>query len=84
MTLRVASLFAGAGGLDEAFRLAVPDSETVWFSEIDPSACAVLARAYPDVPNLGDVTEIDWAELARGGDADGSLGDVDVILAGFP
>lgn len=29
-----------------------------WFSEIEPFPCAVLAHHYPDVPNLGDMTEI--------------------------
>lgn len=28
----------------------------LWFSEIDPFPCAVLAYHYPDVPNFGDMT----------------------------
>ena len=28
----------------------------LWFSEIDPFPCAVLAHHYPAVPNLGDMT----------------------------
>jgi hypothetical protein len=32
--------------------------EPLWFSEIDPCACAVLAHHYPAVPNLGDMTAI--------------------------
>lgn len=29
-----------------------------WFSEIEPFPCAALAHHYPEVPNLGDMTEI--------------------------
>ncbi|MCE4552579.1 DNA cytosine methyltransferase, partial [Xanthomonas hortorum pv. vitians] len=29
-----------------------------WFSEIDPFPNALLAHHYPDVPNLGDMTQI--------------------------
>ena len=32
--------------------------EPLWFSEIDPFPNAVLAKHYPLVPNLGDMTEI--------------------------
>lgn len=34
--------------------------EPVAFSEIEPFPSAVLAHRYPDVPNLGDITKIDW------------------------
>ncbi|EKN2028814.1 Dam family site-specific DNA-(adenine-N6)-methyltransferase [Salmonella enterica] len=30
----------------------------VWFSEIEPFPCAVLAERWPEVPNLGDMTKI--------------------------
>lgn len=32
--------------------------EAAWFSEIEPFPCNVLARHYPNVPNLGDMTTI--------------------------
>lgn len=28
------------------------------FSEIDPFACALLERHFPDIPNLGDMSQI--------------------------
>lgn len=34
----------------------------VAFSEIDPFPSAVLAARYPRVPNLGDITKIDWSK----------------------
>lgn len=30
----------------------------LWFSEIEPFPCAVLAHRFPDVPNLGDMTTL--------------------------
>jgi DNA (cytosine-5)-methyltransferase 1 len=66
-------LFAGVGGLgmavDEVF-----GSSPAWFAEIDPAPSKVLAHRYPDVPNLGDVTQVDWA----------SLDHVDILSGGFP
>jgi DNA (cytosine-5)-methyltransferase 1 len=44
-------------------------------SETDEAACKVLTVRYPDAPNLGDVTRIDWSAL---------VGQVDIITAGFP
>lgn len=35
----------------------------VAFAEVEPFPCAVLARHYPDVPNLGDMTMIDGSSL---------------------
>ena len=46
----------------------------VWQSEIDPYACRVLRKHWPDVPNHGDITTVDWA----------SVEPVDVVTAGFP
>ena len=36
--------------------------EPVAFSEIEPFPSAVLATRYPRVPNLGDITKIDWSK----------------------
>ena len=38
----------------------------VFFSEIEPFPCAVLAHHHPDVPNLGDMTRIHEHEVFRG------------------
>jgi len=57
--MRIGSLFSGAGGLD----LAVAEhysAEVVWHVENDRSASAVLVQHWPDAPNLGDITKIDW------------------------
>lgn len=67
------SLFAGIGGLD----LAVEHhygAEPAWHAETDPAAATVLERHWPTVPNLGDVTRVDWSEVTP----------VDIITAGYP
>jgi DNA (cytosine-5)-methyltransferase 1 len=46
----------------------------VAFAEIDKAASAVLAHHYPDVPNLGDFTNVDTRKLGR----------VDVLAGGTP
>lgn len=72
-TLAIGSLFAGFGGLDMAVEDAF-GARTAWVSEIDPGACKVLAHRFPDAPNLGDITRIDWADVPR----------VDIITGGSP
>ena len=67
--MRVGSLFSGYGGLD----LAV-GGDLAWYSEIEPAACKVMEAHYPGVPNLGDITKVDWAEVEP----------VDVITGGYP
>ncbi len=71
--MRIGSLFSGAGGLDLAVE-AVFGGTTVWHSEIDKAASKVLAYRWPEVPNLGSVTEIDWAAVEP----------VDLLCGGFP
>lgn len=80
MTARIGSLFTGTGQLDAAVSKLF-NATTVWHAEINPAASKVLAHHYPNVPNLGDITKIDWA---KAGDANGSLADIDVICGGFP
>lgn len=70
---RVGSMFSGFGGLDQAVT-DVFGGRVVWHCETDPAACAVLAHHHPDVPNLGDVSLVDWSTVPP----------VDVLAAGFP
>jgi DNA (cytosine-5)-methyltransferase 1 len=67
--MRVGSLFTGYGGLDIAV-----GGDLAWYAEIEPAACQVLAHHYPGVPNLGDITAINWADVEP----------VDVITGGYP
>ena len=52
--------------------------EPLVFSENDEFPCAVLAERYPDVPNLGDITEIDWKKTVK------SYGKPGVVVGGSP
>lgn len=49
--------------------------EPVAFAEVDAFPSAVLAERYPNVPNLGDVTKMDWSPYR---------GAVDVVVGGSP
>lgn len=70
---RIGSLFSGTGGLDMGVQ-AVVGGDLAWVADIDPGASAILSHHHPDVPNLGDITAVDWRRH-RG---------VDVITAGYP
>lgn len=71
--LSVGSLFSGYGGLDLAVEHAL-DAETVWFSENNQHVARIFAHHWPDAPNLGDITTIDWNDVPP----------VDVLCGGFP
>ncbi len=49
--------------------------EAVFFAEIEPFPCAVLKERFPDVPNLGDMTEIEGGKYH---------GTVDLLVGGTP
>jgi len=72
MGLTVGSLFSGIGGLDLGLERA--GMEVIWQSEIDPYACKVLAKHWPEVVNHGNIKEINWQEVKR----------PDVICGGYP
>ncbi|WP_031470385.1 DNA cytosine methyltransferase [Sciscionella sediminilitoris] len=71
--MRLGSLFTGYGGLDMAIAAVLP-VHTVWVCDNDPAAAAVLAYRWPRVPNLGDITAVDWDRV----------GPVDVLAGGSP
>jgi DNA (cytosine-5)-methyltransferase 1 len=72
MTLTVGSLFSGIGGIDLGLERA--GMTVKWQSEIDPFACKVLKKHWPDIPNLGDIKTVDWSNVEP----------VDLIAGGYP
>lgn len=75
---RIGSLFSGYGGLDLAVEYFF-DARTVWHCQYDPEdphqyAAAILAHHWPSVPNLGDITQVDWDQVEP----------VDILTGGFP
>lgn len=78
----VAGLFEGYGGLTMATR-SVLGGDLGWYSEIEPAACRVLAHHHPGVPNLGDITKVDWDEAPRPRVVTGGFPCTDVSSAGL-
>ncbi len=73
--MRVGSLCSGYGGLDLGLELALGEPlEHAWHVEYDRWPAAILAHRFPDVPNHGDITKVDWSKVPR----------VDWLTAGFP
>ena len=70
--LTFGSLFSGIGGLDLGLERAGMTCR--WQSEIDPYACRVLAKHWPNTPNLGDINDIEWRTVEP----------VDLICGGYP
>ena len=70
--MTLGSLFDGIGGWLLAARHA--GVTPLWASEIEPFPCAVTARHFPDVKQLGDITQIDLDEMVP----------VDIVCAGSP
>lgn len=53
-----ATMCSGVEAQSLALRAANIEARGVFFSEIEPFPCALLAHHYPEVPNLGDMTKI--------------------------
>jgi DNA (cytosine-5)-methyltransferase 1 len=70
--MKVGSLFSGVGGFDLAARWM--GWRTAWYSEIDPYACQVMARHFPNAMNLGDIRRIQGTKVEP----------VDLLCGGFP
>lgn len=84
MTVRIGSLCTGYGGLDLAVQ-AVFGGTVAWHSQYEPPdkdgredknqyAAQILAHHWPEIPNHGDLTAIDFARVEP----------VDILTAGFP
>jgi DNA (cytosine-5)-methyltransferase 1 len=75
--VRVGSLCSGYEGLGLGVCAAFgwdPWQAIVWHADNDKAATRVLAHRFSDVPNLGDITAVDWAAVPP----------VDVLIGGTP
>lgn len=71
----IGSLFTGYGGLDMGVAMALdPDARVAWTSDVEKGPCKLAQVRWPDTPNLGDITQIDWADVEP----------VDIICGGSP
>lgn len=74
--MRYVSIFSGVEAATVAWdRLGW---QPLAFAEVDEFPCAVLAHRFPNVPNLGDVCNIDWEEF------NAEHGAIDVLIGGSP
>lgn len=87
MTYTLASACSGFGGLDLAVEAVFGPARHLWHAEYDPGdpgknpknwdplwKAPILAAHWPGVPNLGDLSSVDWASVER----------PDILTAGFP
>jgi DNA (cytosine-5)-methyltransferase 1 len=70
----IGSLCTGYGGLDQGVIAALGGGRVAWVADPDSRIRALLNMRLPGVPNLGDITAIDWTQVEP----------VDVLTAGFP
>ena len=52
----------------------VTGATPAWFVEYDAAPSKILSHHWPDVPNYGDVTKVDWATMPP----------VDILTGGYP
>lgn len=70
--MRVASLFAGAGGLDLGFKSA--GHTIVWANDFDADSCTTYRNNLGDHIHCGDIASFDPNDLP----------DFDILIGGFP
>lgn len=76
MKLKIWDLFAGGGGFSYGLHR-TGGFETTLFCEINPYAQQVIAKNYPNIPIIDDVTKIDRETVKQ-------YGYPDVVTAGLP
>lgn len=69
----IGSLFSGYGGLDLGV-MSVLGGRVAWHVESAAAPSRILAHHWPDVPNHGDITLIDWTTVEP----------IDILTGGFP
>lgn len=71
----IGSLFTGYGGLDMGVAMALdPDARVLWTSDIEPGPRKLATVRWPNTPNLGDITRINWNNVEP----------VDILCGGSP
>jgi DNA (cytosine-5)-methyltransferase 1 len=70
--MKILSLCSGYGGLDMAVEQHF-SAKTAYWSDIDKTACDVMAARFPDAQPIGDLTTLDLTMI-----------HADVVTAGYP
>ena len=76
MPVRYVSLFSGIEAATVAWEPL--GWEPMAFCEIEPFPCAVLEERFPSVPNMGDVSKVDWGGFVE------DSGRPDLVVGGSP
>jgi DNA (cytosine-5)-methyltransferase 1 len=71
--ITVGSLFSGIGGMELGLER-TGKYKVIWNCEINPYCIEVLKKHWKDVPNLGDITKVNWNEIEK----------PELICGGFP
>ena len=71
--ITVGSLFSGIGGLELGLER-TGKFKTIWNCENDEYASAILRKHWPEVPNIEDITKVEWERVEK----------PDLICGGFP
>jgi DNA (cytosine-5)-methyltransferase 1 len=71
-TLKVASMFAGCGGLDYAFHMQPDIYNVVYVNDFDMDACNTYEKNYNFKPECNDIAKIE------------NIPDCDILTGGFP
>src|SRR5262245_45351573 len=68
------AICAGVGGLELATEMVAGPTQLAWYAENAKAPATIMAHHWPDVPNLGDITQVDWTQVDR----------VDILTGGTP
>lgn len=71
--LTIGSLFSGYGGLDLAVA-ELFEAKVLWHVEYDKAPSQILEHHYPEIPNYGDITKVDFSQIPK----------VNILTGGFP
>ena len=72
--MKVGSLCTGYGGLEMGLQQAFGDIDLRFVSDIDKNVNKLLAHHHPNIPNLGDLTKVNWSQVEQ----------IDLLCAGYP
>ena len=72
--MKVGSLCTGYGGLEMAVETVFGPTDLRFVSDVDDDVNTLLANYHPNVPNLGDLTKVNWRAVEQ----------VDLLCAGYP
>lgn len=86
--LRGLSLCTGYGGIEKAiedsFAKRGKQVQTVAFAEFDEKVADLYRSIEPGIPNIGDLSLVDWQELKDGFIHGWARWPIDIISAGYP